>query len=69
MEEELKVLWHKLSFTEEEDEKVELGSNSTKAAKELGKYCLVMKVLSRRSIFLDELRKNLRMVWKSNKGL
>lgn len=46
-----------------------LGSNSTRAAKELGKNCLVMKVLSRRSIELDAIRKNMRMIWKPNKGL
>nr|POE78096.1 hypothetical protein CFP56_37888 [Quercus suber] len=69
MEEELELLWQKLSFIEEEGEKVVLGSNSTKAARELGKNCLVMKVLSRRCIVLDALRKNLRMVWKPNKSL
>lgn len=69
MADELEALWKKLSFTEEEDEKIVLASNSTKAAKERGKNCLVMKVLSRRSIALDAIRKNLRMVWKPNKGL
>ena len=52
MADELEVLWKKLSFTEEEDERLVLGSNNTKAAKELGKNCLIMKVLSRRSIVL-----------------
>lgn len=56
-------------LTEEEDEKIVLGSNSTKAAKEVGRCCLVMKILSRRSIGIDILRKNLRMVWKPNKGV
>lgn len=28
-----------------------------------------MKILSRRSIGIDALRKNLRMVWKPNKGV
>lgn len=69
MADELEALWKKLSFTEEEDEKIVLASNSTKAAKERGNNCLVMKVLSRRSIALDAIRKNLRMVWKPNKGL
>ena len=62
MEEGLESLWKKLSFTEEEDEKIVLGSNDTKVAKEVGRCCLVMKVLSRRSIGFDALRKNLRMV-------
>lgn len=57
MAEELETLWEKLEFTEEEDESITLGSNSTKAAKERGKNCLVMKILSRRSIMLDKLRK------------
>ena len=69
MEEELEAIWKKLSLTKEEDDQVVLGSNSTKAAKELGRNCLVMKVLSRRSISLDALRKNLRMVWKTNKSV
>lgn len=57
MAEELATLWEKLEFTEEEDESITLGSNSTKAAKERGKNFLVMKILSRRSIMLDKLRK------------
>lgn len=69
MEEELESWWQKLSLTEEEDEKIALGRNSTKAAKEVGLCCLVMKILSRRSIGIDALRKNLRMVWKPNKGI
>ena len=46
-----------------------LGSNSTKAARESGRNYLVMKVLSQRSITLDALQKNLRMVWKPNKSM
>ena len=56
-------------FMEEEDESIVLGSSSTKATKDLGKNCLVMKILSRKSILLDSLRKNLRMIWKLNKGV
>ena len=66
---ELEELWKKLSFTEEEDKSISLGSNSTEAAKEIGKRCLVMKVLAHRSISLEALRKNLRMIWKPNKGV
>lgn len=62
MIDKLEVLWKKLSFTEEEDESVVLGSNSTKAAKEFGKNYQVMKVLSRRSIAFDAIRKNMRMI-------
>lgn len=69
MADDLEELWKKLSFTKEEDEGIELGSNTTKAAKEVGKNCVVMKVLSHRSINLEALRKNLRMLWKPNKGL
>ena len=36
MAEELEVLWRELSFTEEGGEGVELGSSSTRAAKEVG---------------------------------
>ena len=64
MAEELEELWRKLSFTEEEDEDIELGSNSTKATKDIGKFCAVLKVLSHRSISVEALRKNLRMIWK-----
>nr|POF10194.1 uncharacterized protein CFP56_14134 [Quercus suber] len=67
MAEELEVLWSKLSVTEEEGEGVELGSNSTRAAKEVGKNCAVLKILTHRSVSLDTLRKNLRMLWKTNK--
>ena len=69
MSEELEELWRKLSFTEEEDEGIELGSSSTKAAKEIGKNYAIMKILTHRSISLDALRKNLRMLWKTNKGV
>ena len=69
MEDELEAFWKILSLTKEEDEQVVLGSNSTKAAKGLGRNCLVMKGLSRRSISLDALRKNLRMVRKTNKSV
>ena len=61
MAEELEVLWGKLSFTEE-GEGVELGSSSTKAAREVGKNCVIMKIMTPRSISLDTLRKNLRML-------
>ena len=46
MAKELEQLWKKLSFIEEEDEDIVLGENSTKTAKELGKNCLVMKILT-----------------------
>ena len=69
MVDELEELWKKLSFTEEEFEAVELGSGSTKAAIERGKNCTVLKVLTNRSISLDALRKNLRMMWKPKKGV
>lgn len=69
MVEELKKLWSKLSFTEEEDESLELGSSSTRVVRELGMNCVVMKVLTHRSLSLDTLRKNMRMFWKPNKGV
>ena len=67
MAEELEAMWSKLSFTEEEGEGIKLGSNSTKAAKEVGKNCAIMKILTLKCISLDTLRKNLRMLWKTNK--
>ena len=69
MTDELEQLWSKLKFTEEEDVGIELGSSCTKAAKVVGKNCIVMKILTMRSINLDTLRKNLRMLWKPNQGL
>ena len=69
MAEELEVLWKKLSFTEEEDEGIEIDCNSTKVAKEVGKNCALMKIMAHKSINLDTLRKNMRMVWKLNKGV
>lgn len=62
MAEELEVLWSKFSFTEEEDEGIELNVDSTRAAKEVGKNCVVMKIMARKSISLDAPRKNLRML-------
>lgn len=69
MAEELKELWKKLSFTEEEVDDVKLGSGSMKAAIERGKNCAVLKVLTHKNISLDALRKNLRMMWKPKKGV
>ena len=69
MAEEIETQWQRLTLTEEEDQNIILGSSSTKAAKEIGKNCLVMKILSRKSIMLDALRKNLRMLWKPSKGV
>lgn len=62
MADELETLWKKLSFTKEEDESILLGSSNTKAAKECGKNCLVMKIFSCWSIIMDALSKNLRMI-------
>ena len=62
-------MWKKLTFTEEEDTGIELDSRSTSVARKVGKYCAVMKILSQRSINVDALRKNLRMLWKPNKGV
>ena len=42
---------------EEEDESLELGSSSTRVARELGMNCVVMKVLTHRSLSLNALRK------------
>ena len=69
MTDELEQLWSKLKFTEKEDVGIELGSSCTKAAKVVGKNCIVMKILTMRSINLDTLRMNLRMLWKPNQGL
>ena len=62
MAEELEELWKKLTFTEEEDEGINLGGESTKIAREIGKNCLVMKILTQRSINLEALRKTMRML-------
>ena len=69
MAEELEELWKKLTFTEEEDVGIVLDSSSTKVAKEVGKCCVMMKILTQRCISLDDLRKNMRMMWKPNKGV
>jgi len=69
MAKELEALWSKLSFTEEEAKGIKLDFKSTKAVRELGKNCVVMKIMSHKSISIDALRKNLRMLWKPNKGL
>ena len=69
MAEELEVLWSKLSFMDEQDEGIELDVNSTRVAKEVGKNCMVMKIIAYKSISLDALRKNISMLWKPNKNI
>ena len=69
MADELEELWKKLTVTEEEEEDIILGSNSTEVAKEAGKNCIVTKVVTQRSVNVEALKKNMRMLWKPNKGL
>ena len=69
MAEDLEKLWSKLSFTEEEDEGIELGSNCTKATRAVGRNCVVMKIFMSRCVSLDALRKNMRMLWKPFGGV
>ena len=69
MADELERLLGKLSFTEEEDEGIELDSNCTRAAREIGKNCVLMKILAHKSISIEALRKNMRMLWKPNKNV
>ncbi|KAL0011377.1 hypothetical protein SO802_006485, partial [Lithocarpus litseifolius] len=52
-----------------EDEGIVLGGDSTKAAKELGENCLVMQILTQRSINIEALRKTMRVAWKPNKSV
>lgn len=44
-------------------------SSTIEAAKAIGKNCLVMKVLSPKSINIEALRKNLRTIWKPSKSV
>ena len=69
MAEELEKLWSKLSFTEEEDEGIEIDNNCTRSAREIGKNCVLMKILTHKSISIEALRKNMRMLWKPNKSV
>ena len=69
MADELEELWKKLTLTEKEEKDIILGSNSTKVAKEARKNCIVVKVLTQRSVNVEALKKNMRMPWKPNKGL
>ena len=69
MVEELKTLWQKLKVIDEEEVSILLGGECTRAANERGRNCLFMKVMSRKGIMLDALRKNIRMLWKPNKSL
>ena len=69
MADELEELWKKLTLTEKEEKDIILGSNSTKVAKEARKNCIVVKVLTQRSVNVEALKKNRRMLWKPNKGL
>ena len=65
MANKLEELWKKLMVTKD----IILGSNSTKVAKEARKNCIMMKVLTQRSVNVEALKKNMRMLWKPNKGL
>ena len=69
MEDELEEMWMKFSLTEEEGESFSLGSSTTKAAKLVGRNCVVMKVLTHKWLNIEALRKNLRMIWKPTKGV
>ncbi|KAL4626664.1 hypothetical protein ACB092_05G113500 [Castanea dentata] len=69
MADDLETLWKRLTLTKEEDKRIKLGSSNTKAAKEIGKSFMVMKVLTQRSINLEALSKNIRMLWKPSKGI
>ena len=69
MAEELKELWKKLTVIEAEDEDTKLGSNTIKVAKEIGKNCMVMKILTQHTVILEALKKNMRMLWKPSKGM
>ena len=69
MADELEALWSKLTFTEEEGEDIELGCKRTRVVREIGKNCLVMKILMQHIIVLDALQKHLKMLWKPNRGL
>ena len=69
MAEELKELWKKLTVIEAEDKGIKLGSNSTRVAKEIGKNCVVMKILTQRTVILEALKKNMRMLWKPSKEM
>ena len=69
MANKLEEIWKKLTITEEEDEGISLGNDSTHAAQELGKNCLPMQILTQRSINIEALRKTIRMIWKPNKGV
>ena len=64
MADELEELWKKPTVTKEEEEDIILGSNNTKVAKEAGKNCIVMKVLTQRSVNVEASKKNMRMLWK-----
>ena len=62
-------MWSKLSFTKEEGEGIEIDSKCTKAAREIGMNCVLMKILAHKSISIEALRKNMRMLWKPNKSV
>ena len=69
MAEELEALWQKLKVTDEEEVSISLGGECSRVVNERGRDCLFMKVMSRKGIMLEVLRKNIRMLWKPNKSL
>ena len=62
-------MWKRLTVMEEEDDGITLGQDNTKIAKELGKNCVIMKILTQCCINIEALKKNMRMLWKPNKGM
>ena len=59
MEEELEEMWKRLTVMEEEDDGITLGQDNTKIAKELGKNCVIMKILTQCCINIEALKKNM----------
>ena len=58
----MEILWQRLKVTEEEEESISLGAECMRAAVERGKKCVFMKVLSRKGLMVEALRKNIRML-------
>ncbi|XWS18405.1 hypothetical protein CRYUN_Cryun32bG0040700 [Craigia yunnanensis] len=69
MSEELENLWKKLSFTKEEQSKVFIEQDWVDKAEEVGKKCLIGKLVLIKRANVEVMKNVLSTVWKISSGL
>ena len=69
MSEELENLWGKLSLTEEELTEVPIKQNWLEENKEVGKNCLIGKLLLNKRVNIEAMKNVLSNVWKVSSSI